>query len=143
MIAKANDYNTELYGHPDQTPVSPAEFEPQSGGEFLVAYVEGIPVGCGGYRRHLEDETGSTVEIKRMYVEPNVRRLGIARRVLGQLEIDARAAGYSAAILDSGSKQAASHALYESCGYTRTASFSIYKDKPGNRAYLKVLSTLK
>ncbi|MGO4612988.1 GNAT family N-acetyltransferase [Nocardia sp. 2YAB30] len=137
LIEKASAFNAELYGHPDQTPVSPEEFDPEHGGVFLLAYVAGTPVACGGFRRHLDDPTGATAEIKRMYVEPHLRRSGIARRVLARLENDARTAGYEAAILDCGSKQAAAHALYESCGYTRTTSFSIYKDKPGNRAYLK------
>ncbi|MFX0573072.1 GNAT family N-acetyltransferase [Nocardia nepalensis] len=139
MIAKALAVNEELYGHPDQTPVAPEEFTPQEGGTFVVAYLNGAPIGCGGYRRHVEDENGTTAEIKRMYVEPHVRRRGVAQQLLARLEDDARSAGYRAAILDTGSKQAASHALYEKCGYERTAGFSIYRDKPGNRAYWKAL----
>ncbi|GAA5097039.1 GNAT family N-acetyltransferase [Nocardia iowensis] len=139
MIAKAHAVNAELYGHPDQTPVSPGEFTPQHGGAFVVAYFDGVPIGCGGYRRHVEDKTGATAEIKRMYVEPRLRRHGVAQQLLARLEEDARAAGYRAAILDTGSKQTASHALYEKCGYERTAGFSIYRDKPGNRAYWKAL----
>lgn len=139
LIEKANAYNAELYGHPDQTPVSPEEFGPDHGGVFLVAYLDAMPVACGGYRKHLEDRTGRTVEIKRMFVEPSHRRRGLARRVLSWLEGHATEAGYRAAILDCGSKQFAAHTLYESCGYVRTTSFSIYKDKPGNRAYRKPL----
>jgi GNAT superfamily N-acetyltransferase len=137
LIGRANGVNEELYGHPDQTPVSPNEFTTEHGGEFVVAYIDDIPVGCGGYRRHIDDPTGLTAEIKRMYIEPHVRRRGLARQVLTRLETDARQAGYRAAILDTGSKQAAAHTLYEACGYQRTSGFSIYKDRPGNRAYLK------
>ncbi|MGW4368054.1 GNAT family N-acetyltransferase [Nocardia takedensis] len=141
LIDKANAYNAELYGHPDQTPVSAQEFDPDHGGLFFVAYDNGEPVACGGYRRHLEDPSGATVEIKRMYVEVDHRRSGLASRVLRWLEDTAHAAGYRTAILDCGSKQSAAHALYESCGYVRVKSFSIYKDKPGNRAYAKPLET--
>ncbi|WP_084520172.1 GNAT family N-acetyltransferase [Nocardia mexicana] len=139
LIVKANSVNEELYGHPDQTPVSPDEFAPEQGGGFVVAFVDDVPVGCGGYRRHVGDPTGATAEIKRMYVEPDLRRSGIASQVLGHLEEGARRAGYRAAILDTGSKQVAAHALYEACGYRRTTGFSMYKDRPGNRAYRKEL----
>ncbi|MGN2636516.1 GNAT family N-acetyltransferase [Nocardia takedensis] len=141
LIDKANAYNAELYGHPDQTPIEPGEFAPEHGGLFLVAYLGGQPVACGGYRRHLEDPSGMTVEIKRMFVEVGHRRSGVARQVLRWLEDAAYAAGYRAAILDCGSKQSPAHALYERCGYVRVASFSIYKDKPGNRAYGKLFAS--
>jgi len=141
LIEKANAYNAELYGHPDQTPVAAEEFDPGHGGLFVVAYIDGQPVACGGYRRHLEDPSGATVEIKRMYADAACRRSGLARRILRWLEDAAVAAGYRAAVLDCGSKQEPAHALYESCGYHRIESFSIYKDKPGNRAYGKSLES--
>ena len=54
--------------------------DPRAG--FVVARLDGEPVGCGALRRI--DET--TVEVKRMYVAPGARRLGIARRILAELE---------------------------------------------------------
>ena len=139
MTEAANSTNQALYGHPDQSLLAPEEFSRQRRGRFLVAYLDGTPVGCGGYRRHHDDETEATAEIKRMYVDPRVRRQGVARALLFRLERDAWADGYGAIILDTGSKQHAAHALYEASGYRRTASFGIYRDKPGNRAYLKEL----
>ncbi|MFF0532850.1 GNAT family N-acetyltransferase [Nocardia amikacinitolerans] len=84
---------------------SPDEFDPVCRGIFVVAYLAGSPIACGGYRKHLDDSTGRTAEIKRMYVEPELRRSGIARELLTELESKARADGYRAAILDCGSKQ--------------------------------------
>src|SRR5487761_404227 len=55
-------------------------------GTFVVARVEGRAVGCGAVR--LLDE--GTVEVKRMYVEPDVRGQGVARDILAQLEGVAR-----------------------------------------------------
>ncbi|WP_067682398.1 GNAT family N-acetyltransferase [Nocardia miyunensis] len=137
MLAAADRTNTELYGHADQSSLSVDEFTRPQRGLFIVAHHNDAPVGCGGYRRHHEDADGLTAEIKRMYVEPAVRRLGIARAVLARLEHDAQAAGYHTIILDTGSKQHAAHILYEQCGYRRTASYGLYRDKPGNRAYIK------
>jgi len=137
LVDRAHAINEQLYGHPDQTPTQPEEFLPEHGGLFLVAYIDGKPVASGGYRRY--EDADATIEIKRMYVEPQARRLGVAGRVLAQLESEARSAGYRRAILDTGSKQSPAHALYERAGYSRTAGFSIYKDRPGNRAYAKQL----
>lgn len=139
MLAAADRTNTELYGHADQSSLSGEEFTPARRGLFIVAYYEDDPVGCGGYRRHHEDSDGLTAEIKRMYVEPDARRLGVARTVLAHLEHEAQAAGYHTIILDTGSKQHAAHILYEQCGYRRTASYGLYRDKPGNRAYIKTI----
>lgn len=139
MIEAANRTNEALYGHADQSPLSPGEFARERRGRFIVAYLDGVPVGCGGYRRHHDEANSVTAEIKRMFVAAHVRRRGIARALLSRLERDARADGYRAVILDTGSKQHAAHALYEDSGYRRTAGFGIYRDKPGNRAYLKSL----
>jgi GNAT superfamily N-acetyltransferase len=51
-------------------------------GTFVVARIDGRAVGCGAVR--LLDE--GTVEVKRMYVEPDVRGQGVAREILAHLE---------------------------------------------------------
>lgn len=140
MIDGANRTNTALYGHADQSPMDRDEFSPHRRGRFIVAYLNGTAIGCGGYRTHHDDASGATAEIKRMYVEPEARRHGVARAILARLEAQARSHGYHAIILDTGSKQHEAHNLYESCGYTRTPGFGIYRDKPGNRAYGKTFA---
>ena len=73
--------------------------------------IEGV--ACGGLRR-LDDETA---EVKRMYVRPEHRRRGHGRRLLRQLEAEARALGYTRVRLDTGPLQPAAAALYASAGY--------------------------
>src|SRR5258705_5982643 len=51
-------------------------------GAFLVAYLAGAPVGCGAVR---QIEPG-VAEIKRMYVEPNVRGRRVGRHIVDALE---------------------------------------------------------
>jgi len=139
LVKQADSANEALYGHPDKTPLDDSEFDPPARGLFLVAYVKGQPAACGGYRVLPGDVSGGTAEIKRMYVSPASRRTGLGRAVLARLEDEARRDGYNRVILDVGSKQHAAHALYEAMGYHRVPGFSIYRDRPGNRAYAKDL----
>jgi GNAT superfamily N-acetyltransferase len=91
---------------------NPEEFEAPSGG-FLVAYVGERPVACGGFKR-LDERTA---EVKRMYVAPQERGKGLARRMLGRLEHEARQAGYRFIRLDTGDRQPEALSLYRSAGY--------------------------
>ena len=86
------------YGGRDDSPVGPADFAPP-GGLFLVGYLGGIGVVCGGWRAQGPDVgtgagagIGADAEIKRMYVT-RPRGRGLARRMLAELERTARAAG--------------------------------------------------
>lgn len=63
-------------------------------------------------------------EIKRMWVSPSVRGLGVARRLLLGLEDAARAAGLRALRLDTNRVLAEAHALYRSAGYAEIARCS-------------------
>jgi GNAT superfamily N-acetyltransferase len=141
LVEQANALNEQLYGHADQTPLDAAEFAAEARGHFVVAYLDGQPAGCGGYRRHTDDPTGRTAEIKRMYVRADARRAGLGRALLAALEESARRDGYTQIILDVGAKQHAAHSLYEAGGYHRIPGFSIYHDRPGNRSYAKSLSS--
>lgn len=120
----------ERYGGAgDRTPVDPAEFDPPQG-VFLLAWLDGAAVGCGGWRTEGED-----AEIKRMYTAPEARGRGVARTVLTALEELARAAGRRRMILVTGYRQPEAIALYESRGYRRIPKFGYYKDEPGALAY--------
>jgi putative acetyltransferase len=89
----------------------------------VIAYSGDAPIGCGALR---ELEPG-VAEIKRMFVVPEARRLGAARRMLEALETQGRALGYSAVRLGSGARQPEALALYESCGYCRIPLFGEYE----------------
>jgi GNAT superfamily N-acetyltransferase len=124
LIADVQQEYVVRYGDVDLTPVDPAEFAPPLG-LFLVAYVDGTPAACGGWRAHEAD-----VELKRMYVRPAFRGRGLARAVLAELERTAAAAGYTRLILETGSKQPEAIALYTSAGYTPVPRFGYYADAP-------------
>lgn len=82
-------------------------------GAFFVAYEEGRPVGCGALRR-LEPGVG---EIRHVWVHPDARRLGLARRLLGALEREATARDLSAVRLDTHASLTEAQAMYRACGY--------------------------
>lgn len=140
----------ERYGDEgDVTPLDPAMFAAPRG-LYLVAYDEhGTPVATGGWRGHDESDESAVndegyahgdAEIKRMYVTPEARGLGLARRILAALEDDARAAGRTRMVLETGTKQPEAIALYTSAGYTPAPTkFGLYRFEDLSRCYVKAL----
>jgi putative acetyltransferase len=92
---------------------------------FLVAKLEGEPVGCGALRPY-GDQEPHVAEIKRMYVKPAVRGRGVSRSILAKLESLARGFGYSVIRLETGLLQPEAIHLYVKAGYTRIARYGIY-----------------
>ena len=87
-------------GSDPSEPVDPAAFGPPTGA-FVVARLDGDPVGCGALRRR----DAALAEVKRMYVRPHARRLGVSRLVLAELERLAADLGYRRLRLETGLRQ--------------------------------------
>jgi len=104
---------------PQMPKAGAAELGPP-GGEFIVGYVAGEPVCCGGLKRLCD----GTCEIKKMFVAPSARGQGVARALLHELEDRARALGYTVARLDTGPRQPVARGLYEAEGYVEVANFN-------------------
>ncbi|MGY1700070.1 GNAT family N-acetyltransferase [Geodermatophilus sp. SYSU D00766] len=133
LVARVQQEYVDRYGGPDGAAVDPAEFVPPAG-LFLVAEVDGRPAGCGAWRRHTDDgdDVGAgVVEVKRVYVVPGSRRLGLAQVLVRALEDSARAAGYRSVVLNSGDRQPEALALYEAMGYRPVPGYGIYAEAPG------------
>ncbi|SCK10030.1 GNAT family N-acetyltransferase [Streptomyces sp. WMMB 322] len=133
----------ERYGDGgDITPLDPAMFEPPKG-LYLIAYEDdGRPVATGGWRTQNRNDEGyadGDAEIKRMYVVPEARGRGLARLVLAALEDDARAAGRTRMVLETGTEQPEAIGLYSSSGYGLTEKFGLYRFEPASRCYAKPL----
>lgn len=129
------------YGTPDATPVDPAEFAPPRG-VFLVAYVAGAAMACGGWRAHDGSDPEfrhGDVEIKRMYVAEQARGRGLARAVLADLEHRAAGAGYRRMVLETGLQQPEAITLYRSSGYTEIEKFGVYRDDADSLCLAKAL----
>lgn len=122
LVAAMVDELVVHYGPvvPDRTPsATPADLGPP-GGAFVALYDDGRPVAGGGVKRLTED----IGEIKRMYVVPDARSRGLARRLLAELEAAARDLGYSTVRLDTGREQPHAEALYRSAGYRSIGNYN-------------------
>jgi GNAT superfamily N-acetyltransferase len=139
LVAQVQAEYVLRYGGHDRTPVQPTEFSPPQG-LFLVGWLAGTAVACGGWRVHDEPVAGrSAVEIKRMYVAAAARRCGLARAVLAELERTAAAAGHGYAVLNTGTAQPEAIALYRASGYRDIPGFGLYRDSARARFFGKVL----
>ncbi len=97
----------------------PVDFEPPQG-RFIVLYSGDEPVGCGGVK-----PLGSgAAEIKRLYVTPGMRRQGLGRRMIRELEDVARAQGYAVVRLDTGAEQPDAVRLFKSAGYKEIGDYN-------------------
>jgi GNAT superfamily N-acetyltransferase len=124
LIEQVQQEYVVRYGEQDGTPVDPAQFAAPLG-LFLIAYLDGAPVACGGWRAD-----GVTAELKRMYVAPVARGRGAARAILAELERTAQDAGHHRIVLETGMKQPEAIALYTSSGYQPVPKFGYYRDAP-------------
>lgn len=89
-------------------------------GLLLLARVRHEPVGCGALKLHGMDPA----EIKRMWVAPTARGLGIGRRLLTELEIQARRRGVTILHLETNRSLQEAIALYRSSDYREVEPFN-------------------
>ncbi len=94
----------------------------QSLDTVIIAYLDETPVGCGCFKKYDTD----CIEIKRMFVKPENRGMGISKKILNELEKWAAEIGYSKAILETGRNQTEAIGLYEKSGYLRIANYGQY-----------------
>jgi GNAT superfamily N-acetyltransferase len=124
LIERLNAELTERYPSPEDRHFGLSEEQVAgTNGVFLVAALDGEAVGCGALRR-LDDATG---ELKRMYVAPEARRLGVGRGLLDELERRARGLGLRRLVLETGLRQHEAMAMYERAGYARIECFGEYE----------------
>jgi DNA-binding MarR family transcriptional regulator/GNAT superfamily N-acetyltransferase len=97
----------------------PHEVRPPAG-EFFVAYLHGEAIGCGAVKYH----PGEPTEIKRMWIAPEARGLGLGRRLLEHLEACARASGARVAHIETSSVLSEALALYRSAGWVEVPAFN-------------------
>lgn len=103
-------------------PVSPGNLVPPKG-HFLVAFIEGDPIGCVG----LQVLEPGVCEVKHLWVEPSARGKGTGRALLAAAEDLARRRGATRVVLDTAAALHEAIALYRSSGFVEVAA---YNDNP-------------
>ncbi len=114
------DFETELA-------TLPGHYAPP-GGRLWLATVDGALAGCVGFRRHQGPRVGEAAcEMKRLWLRPVYRNLGLGRRLAVTCIEAARAAGYRRICLDTLSFMDAARALYADLGFHEIPA---YYDNP-------------
>jgi len=80
---------------------------------------DGRGVGCIGVRRF----DARAAELKRMYILPSHRGLGLGKKLLGLALEEARRLGYSTVLLDSDSRMETALGLYRAFGFVPTGAY--------------------
>ena len=105
------DYDTELAN-------LPSEYAPPAG-QLLLAYSNNDPIGCVALRKFGEN----TCEMKRLYVKPQFRGLGIGRRLAEEIITEAKMRGYRIMRLDTIASMTEAITLYRSLGFQECDSY--------------------
>ncbi len=107
-------FDVNLSCDPDATDMMPPR------GSFLIARSDGLPLGCVG----LKGTDKGYGEIKRLWVSPAARGLGLARRLMEAAEGAARDLGIGLLRLDTNSALPEAVALYRNTGWTEIERFN-------------------
>lgn len=93
---------------------------------FFVARQDGRALGCGA----LSTLGFAYGEIKSLFVLPDARGRGLARRLLAAIEREGRSQGLSVLRLETGIRQPEAIGLYEAVGFLRIPPFGDYAEDP-------------
>jgi DNA-binding MarR family transcriptional regulator/N-acetylglutamate synthase-like GNAT family acetyltransferase len=96
-----------------------SELRPPAG-LLVVARLKGTPIGCGALKFHGR----APAELKRMWVAPEARGLGLGRRLLVDLERRARKAGARVVRLETNRSLTEAIQLYRASGYREVDAFN-------------------
>ena len=113
----------------------PGEYaEPR--GAVLLAFVDGLVAGCCALRPLDASDYANAAEMKRLYVRPAYRGLGLGRLLTEGILDAARAAAYHCVLLDTLDDMEAARALYEDLGFVEIPPY--YHNPHAGAHYLKV-----
>jgi putative acetyltransferase len=127
MVERLDVSMKDMYP-PESTYLIPPEELSAGANRFFAVKVDGKLMGCGGFRVVGRDYA----EIKRIFVDPSARGLGLAKALLNRLESERRSLGVREMKLETGIFQPEAISLFERCGYTQCPVFGDY---PKNDPY--------
>ncbi len=102
---------------------------------IVVAYHENQAVGCGAVKEY----DHRTMEIKRMYVPPEIRGQGIASLILQELEKWSSELLFEKCILETGKMQPEAIKLYQKNNYRAIPNYGQYQNVENSVCFEKIL----
>ena len=105
----------------------------KQGVAFFVTRVDGVPAGCGGVKFFGTEYA----ELKRMFVRPEFRGLGLAKLMVEHLEAYTREHQIKTLRLETGIHQLEAIGLYERMGFKNIPPFGEYVDDPLSKFFEK------
>ncbi len=121
MISELDRYMGELYPA-ESNHLMDMDALVQPNVRFFAARVNGAYRACGAIKLHGRQYA----EVKRVFVMPNTRGLGLGRRIVATLEEAARREGFGLLRLETGISQPEALALFEASGFRRSPAFGDY-----------------
>jgi DNA-binding MarR family transcriptional regulator/GNAT superfamily N-acetyltransferase len=118
-VAELNRRSTRGFDPAVGATALPHEVRPPAG-HFFVAYLHDDAVGCGAVKHHSD----APAEIKRMWIAPRARGLGLGRRLLETLEACARTSGARVAHIETSDVLGEALSLYRSAGWVEVPRFN-------------------
>ncbi len=115
----------------------PGKYSPPKGGIYLAVSERDEVVGCIAFRP-IPEVGDRTCELKRMYVVPGARGIGLGRLLAHRVIDAARGTGYGVMKLDTSSTMIAAQALYTSLGFVPCEAYNA-DPEPGTLWFAKTL----
>lgn len=113
----------------------PGDYAPPRGA-LLLAKVDGAIAGCCALRPLDSSDYVNTAEMKRLYVRPAFRGLGLGRQLAEAILDEARMGGYDSVLLDTLDDMDIARAMYEELGFKEIPPY--YHNPLAGAHYLKV-----
>jgi GNAT superfamily N-acetyltransferase len=132
LIAELESHLSQFYDQESRHGYSVEKLLREGVAFFLIRH-DHLPAGCGGLQLFAPDYA----ELKRMYVRPAFRRLGLAKLMLNHLTTHARQHGIPLLRLETGIHQHEAISLYARTGFHRIGPFGPYKNDPLSLFYEK------
>jgi putative acetyltransferase len=124
LISESQSALEEVYSADEIFTMEPSELAAPNA-QFLVARVDGQPVGCIALVDFLRYG-----ELKRLFVSASARGMGLGRQLVKEAEAAARDIGLSLLRLETGPELAPAVSLYRTLGYAERGPFGDYDDLP-------------
>lgn len=102
----------------------------------ILAYEENKVLACGG----MKEFSSEIMEIKRMFTLPSVRGVGLASKILAELEYWALELGYQKCILETGKRQIEAIELYKKNKYQLIPNYAQYIGMDNSLCFEKIIN---